>query len=56
MREATGRGATTIAKFLREAEEGKIALRREPLVIIDEASMLDLPMVFDIVPALPDEG
>jgi exodeoxyribonuclease V alpha subunit len=53
MREATGREASTIAKFLRDADEGKIDLRGAPLVIIDESSMLDLPLAFDIVRALP---
>jgi len=54
MREATGREAATIAKFLRESEGGKIDPDGSPLVIIDESSMLDLPLVFDIVRALPD--
>lgn len=56
MREATGREASTIAKFLREAGEGKIDAHAEPLVIIDESSMLDLPLVFDLVRALPDSA
>jgi len=53
MRDATGREASTIAKFLREAEGGKTDPDGTPLVIIDESSMLDLPLVFDIVRALP---
>lgn len=56
MREATGREASTIAKFLREAEGGKIDPCGSPLVIIDESSMLDLPLVFDIVRALPESA
>ena len=56
MREATGREASTIAKFLREAGEGKIDPRGDPLVIIDESSMLDLPLVFDLIRALPESA
>jgi exodeoxyribonuclease V alpha subunit len=53
MREATGRTASTIAAFLRAAEQGSVDPESEPLVIIDESSMLDLPLMYSIVQALP---
>jgi exodeoxyribonuclease V alpha subunit len=53
MRETTGRPASTIAAFLREAERGRVDPESEPLVIIDESSMLDLPLMYSIVQALP---
>ena len=53
MREATGRPASTIAAFLREAEQGNIDPEGEPLVMIDESSMLDLPLMYSIARALP---
>jgi exodeoxyribonuclease V alpha subunit len=52
MREATERPASTIASFLRMAERRTVP-QGEPLVIIDEASMLDLPLMYSIVRALP---
>jgi exodeoxyribonuclease V alpha subunit len=52
MREATGADAMTVARFLRQLETSK-----QPwlsgLLILDEASMLDLPSVFRILVALP---
>ncbi|MCI0557101.1 MAG: AAA family ATPase, partial [Nitrososphaera sp.] len=53
MREATGREASTIAGFLHAARNGKINPESEPLVIIDESSMLSLPLMYSIVQALP---
>jgi exodeoxyribonuclease V alpha subunit len=53
MREATGRTASTIAAFLRAVEQGHMDPESEPLVIIDECSMLDLPLMHSIVRALP---
>jgi exodeoxyribonuclease V alpha subunit len=53
IREATGRTASTIAAFLRAAEQGHIDPESEPLVIIDESSMLDVPLMYSIVQALP---
>ena len=53
IREATGRPASTIAAFLRAAEQGSVDPESEPLVIIDESSMLDLPLMYSIVRALP---
>lgn len=53
MREGTSRPASTIAAFLRMAERRAIDAESEPLVIIDEASMLDLPLMYSIVRAIP---
>jgi exodeoxyribonuclease V alpha subunit len=53
MREATGRPASTIAAFLRAAEQGSVDPESEALVVIDESSMLDLPVMYSIVRALP---
>jgi exodeoxyribonuclease V alpha subunit len=53
MREATGRVASTIAAFVRAAGQGRISLESEPLVVVDESSMLDLPLMYSIVRALP---
>jgi exodeoxyribonuclease V alpha subunit len=53
MREATGRAASTIAAFLRAAGQGRISPESEPLVVIDESSMLDLPLMYSVVRALP---
>jgi exodeoxyribonuclease V alpha subunit len=53
IREATGRAASTIAAFLRAAEQGRVDPESEPLVVIDESSMLDLPLMYSVVRALP---
>jgi exodeoxyribonuclease V alpha subunit len=53
MREATGREAVTIAKYLRLQTEAVPSTQSQVLVIIDEASMLDLPLAFSILRALP---
>jgi len=53
MREATSRPASTIAAFLRAVERRAIDAESEPLTIIDEASMLDLPMMYSIARAIP---
>jgi len=53
LREATGRPASTIAAFLLAAEQGSVHPESEPLVIIDESSMLDTPLMYSIVRALP---
>ena len=49
MREATGRGATTIAGFLRACERGRVRPGPDCLVVVDEASMLDLPLFYSIL-------
>ena len=53
MREATERPASTIAAFLHAAAQGSVDPESEPLVIIDESSMLDLPLMYSVVQALP---
>lgn len=49
MREATGREAKTIAGFLRACERGKLHPGADCLVVVDEASMLDLPLFYSIL-------
>ena len=53
MREATSRPASTIAAFLRMAERRSLDPESEPLVIIDESSMLDLPLMYSVVRTMP---
>lgn len=53
MYEATGREALTIAKFLRTTPVTGATQHGDPLIIIDESSMLDLPLAYSIVRALP---
>lgn len=53
MREATGRQAYTIAGFLREIMQSKADIRAGTLLVIDEASMLDLPTTYRILRAMP---
>lgn len=48
MHEATGRPAKTIAGFLQGVRDGKLDLGLDPLLIIDEASMIDLPTIYRI--------
>ena len=50
MREATGRDAVTVAGFLHTVPEDKIALATH--VVIDEASMLDVPSFYGILKRL----
>lgn len=52
--EATGSYASTIAAFLKGVEAKQIPLGPESLVIIDEASMVDLPTMYRILRCLPD--
>lgn len=52
--EATGWPASTIAAFLKGVEARKIPLGPESLVVVDEASMLDLPTMYRILRCLPD--
>lgn len=54
MSEATGHDAITIARFLHQAKEGLLEVTPETLVIVDEASMLDLPTVFRVLRFLPE--
>ena len=52
MREATGRPATTIAGFLQAARDKSIDLGLDPLIVIDEASMIDLSTMYRILRSL----
>lgn len=52
--EATGREASTVARFLAGIESGGRKPKRG-LVILDESSMLDVPSVYRILVALPPE-
>ena len=54
MSEATNYPAMTIAKFLHHAKTGEIEISADSLVIVDEASMLDLPTMYRILKYLPD--
>ena len=46
VREATGRPASTIAAFLGQLEAEQIELGPESLLVLDEASMVDLPTFY----------
>jgi len=52
----TGQPAQTIASWLRAAADDKIEVGRHTLIIIDEASMLDLPTLYRILFYLPDDA
>lgn len=52
--EATGHEAMTIARFLHQAKEGLLEVTPDTLVIVDEASMLDLPTAFRLLRFLPE--
>lgn len=53
MSEATGYPASTIAAFLGRLESGEIALGPQVLVVIDEASMVDLPTFYRMLRRMP---
>jgi exodeoxyribonuclease V alpha subunit len=55
LREATGRKAYTIAAFLNALRQERITLATRHIVIVDEASMLDLSLCYRILRALPSE-
>ncbi len=54
--EATGQHAQTVASWLKATADGRLELGRHTLVIIDEASMLDLPTLYRILFHLPKEA
>lgn len=54
MGEATGRPAMTIAKFLLGMRAGNLELSAQTLLVVDEASMLDLPTLYRVLSHLPD--
>ncbi len=54
MREATSRPASTIAGFLRACGKGELRPGPDCIVVVDEASMLDLPLLYSILRHLGD--
>lgn len=54
MSESTNRRAMTIARFLMDIRSERRVLSNASMVVIDEASMLDLPTLWRIVRALGD--
>lgn len=54
MGEATGRPSMTLAKFLHGMRSGRLELAARTLVVVDEASMLDLPTLYRVLLYLPD--
>lgn len=54
--EATGQPAQTVASWLKGSTDGRIELGRHTLVIVDEASMLDLPTLYRILFHLPEDA
>ncbi|HEY0375754.1 MAG TPA: AAA family ATPase [Pyrinomonadaceae bacterium] len=54
MKEATAHDATTIAGFISSVQKGHLNIESDSLVIVDEASMLDLPITHRIVRNLPE--
>jgi exodeoxyribonuclease V alpha subunit len=53
LREATGGDVYTIAAFLNRVQSGNLQLTPRHLLVVDEASMLDLMLMYRIVRALP---
>ncbi|MBJ6800432.1 AAA family ATPase [Geomonas propionica] len=49
MEEATGHPALTIASFLHRVRQREIVLEDEPVIAVDEASMLDLPISYRLL-------
>lgn len=49
MAEATGRPASTIAAFMLRVEKGEVKLNDEPLVIVDESSMVELATLYRLL-------
>ena len=54
IREATGHAATTIAKFLAEVKSGRLEISPSSLIVVDEASMLDLPTMYRLLSCVPE--
>ena len=54
LREVTGREAYTIAALLHGLAEGQITVPPDSLVVVDEASMLDLAGSYRLLEALPE--
>lgn len=53
MAEATGRPASTIASLLARMETGALTLDDEPLLVIDESSMVDLGILYRLLARIP---
>jgi exodeoxyribonuclease V alpha subunit len=53
LRESTGE-AYTIDGFIKKVREGHIQFRSTPLIVIDEASMVDLPRMYRLMECLPE--
>jgi exodeoxyribonuclease V alpha subunit len=56
LRTSTGRFASTIAAFIHKRLSSPYDPADEPLIVIDEASMLDLPTAYRILQLMPDKG
>ena len=56
MTESSEHYASTIAKFLFQFNSRKLVIPENSFVIIDEASMLDLPLFFRILKCLPEDA
>ncbi|WP_160010454.1 AAA family ATPase [Rhizobium sp. 18055] len=56
MMESTGQPAQTAASWLKKASHGQLELGRHTMVIIDEASMIDLPTLYRILFHLPQHA
>lgn len=54
MREATNHEAMTIAGFINNVQKGKLHVQRDSLILIDESSMLDLPIMYRVIRTFPD--
>jgi exodeoxyribonuclease V alpha subunit len=54
MEEATAQPSMTVAKFLSRVRSGRLEMTPETLVVVDEASMLDLSTVYRILQFMPD--
>lgn len=54
MTESTGRRAMTIAAFLMNLSSKKLKLSKASVIVLDEASMLDLPTLWRILKAIGD--
>ena len=56
MREATGHPARTVAGFLGAIQRDELHLDGSDLVIVDEASMVDLPMAYLLLRSIPEDS
>jgi exodeoxyribonuclease V alpha subunit len=55
MREATGKPARTIAGFMAALQRNDLQLGGSDLVIVDEASMVDLPLTYTLFRSIPED-